>query len=222
MATFPAFVVIDSSSSLQLWQIGAGGAGITNLGELATNASYTDTNSRRFHAAGDGSINGVWVAWLTTGNELKLYRRSNVTTYTQDDLPTGTTSTTWDQLLLARTAGGAIICLIDTAISGGRPNIQACYWNESDGTFGAWTRIATETDWSSDTMRQQVCWQENPTDGTMRLGVNRSNGALYLYEEALGNQAPTTPTVLSPQSGTVADVDEAAHRVLGIQRPRLR
>ena len=175
---------------------------------IATDLSESTTDIiRRFHAvADDDQVGSLWVGYLSTGNELKLYRRSNLTTYT-GSLPTQTTSATWDQLLIARMPGGVGICLIDKTIVGGRPNIQACFWSESDGTFGNWVRIETNTDWGgSDDFEDQVCWQHYPSDASIRLAVARFTSGtdyLYLYEEMIANQPPTAPPVTDPISGSV-------------------
>ena len=62
----------------------------TPISTLTTLATDAHDSAWRFHAIGDGTINGSWVAWINRSDEVKLYRRSNVTTYT-NTVPTGTT-----------------------------------------------------------------------------------------------------------------------------------
>ena len=186
----------------------------------AGDASTTASERYRWDAVSDGSVNGLWVAYMDPGDDkLKLYRHSNVTTYTADLPDTANDDPgDWSNLFLARMPGGVGICLLHRVVpvNDNRPDIRAIYFSTSDNTFGSWVRVETNTDWDndSDDIRAQVAWQKYPTDGTIRLAVFKDAGQgssydrVYLYEETIGNNAPTAPTVTSPASGAVADTSE--------------
>ena len=113
------------------------------------------------------------------------------------------------RLVMCYLPGGQLgIATMDTAVSGGRPNVWSTTYDPSEDAWGGWQRVETASDWGGDTMSPLIGWARYPTTSFMRLALTRirsnpSNNDTFLYTVA-ANEPPTAPGWLI-ESGAAHD-----------------